>query len=193
LKPNPRAIVVWENVKGPRAIFATVVATALGAGLIPLAPGTWGTIISMPLAYVSADWDWPARVALWTVIAVVGIWAGTTFDEVMGTADNQCIVIDEVVGLGITAWTAGHDLKTLLAAFVLFRFFDVVKPPPIRQIDLWSKKMASRTAKNGSSGQIGLGRLSRHWGGFGVMADDVLAGFEALAVVALLQWWKILG
>ena len=175
---------VWENVRGPRAVFATVVATALGAGLIPLAPGTWGTIIALPLAYVSVDWSWPLRLLLWLAIFLVGTWSATTFDEIMATGDNQHIVIDEVLGLGITAWTAGHDLKSWIAAFVLFRVFDILKPPPIRQIDTWSKKMAKSGAK---------GPLSRHWGGFGVMADDVLAGFEALAVIAVLQGFKILG
>jgi phosphatidylglycerophosphatase A len=175
--------VVWENVRGPRALSATVIATALGAGLIPLAPGTWGTIIALPLAYLSTDWSWPWRVLLWVVIGVVGTWAATTFDEIMGTGDNQCIVIDEVLGLGITAWTADHDLKSWIAAFVLFRAFDVVKPPPIRQVDLWSKKKAKSGPKSG---------LAKHWGGFGVMADDVLAAFEALAVIAVLQYFKIL-
>jgi phosphatidylglycerophosphatase A len=170
-------------VRGARALCATVIATALGAGLIPLAPGTWGTIIAIPLAYLSVDWHWGFRVLLWGAIAVIGTWAAAVFDEVMGTGDNQSIVIDEVLGLGITAWTAGHDLKSWIAAFVLFRFFDVVKPPPIRQVDLWSKKKAKSGSKSG---------LSRYWGGFGVMADDVLAGFEALAVIAVLQALKIL-
>jgi phosphatidylglycerophosphatase A len=182
--------VVWENVRGLRAVAATVIATALGAGLIPLAPGTWGTIIALPLAYVSVDWPWAARVALWLFLLIIGIWSATTFDEVMGTGDNQSIVIDEVVGLGITAWTAGHDLRSWIAAFVLFRFFDIVKPPPIRQIDLWSKRKAEEAGKNRNS--VGRSLLERHWGGFGVMADDVLAGFEALAVIAVLQWLGIL-
>jgi phosphatidylglycerophosphatase A len=93
----------------------------------------------------------------------------------MGTGDNQNIVIDEVIGLGITAWTAGRDLKTLFAAFVLFRFFDVIKPPPVRQVDLWSKRQASPWA-----------------GGFGVIADDIVAGFQALAVILVLQYYQVL-
>jgi phosphatidylglycerophosphatase A len=185
--------VVWENVKGPRAFSATLIATALGAGLIPLAPGTWGTIVSIPLAWVSGEWELAARLAFWSGLLLAGIWAASVFDEVMRTGDNQSIVIDEVVGFGITAWSAGKDPRALVVAFVAFRIFDILKPFPIRQIDLWSKKKASAwslaAAKGASRGQD---KLSRYWGGFGVMADDVMAGIYGLAVIALLQWLDVL-
>jgi phosphatidylglycerophosphatase A len=185
--------VVWENVKGPRALSATLVATALGAGLIPLAPGTWGTIVAVPLAWVSNEWELAARLAFWIALLVAGTWAAATFDEVMRSGDNQSIVIDEVVGFGITAWTAGQDARTLAVAFVVFRIFDILKPFPIRQIDRWSKKKAHSwslaAAKQDGRGQ---NKLSRYWGGFGVMADDVMAGFFGLAVIALLQWFELL-
>ncbi len=173
---NRRAL-HWESVKGPRAIMAVTIATALGSGLVPFAPGTAGTLAAMPLAYWSADWPTVARVLFWVGLTLAGTWAAKTFDQTMQTGDNQNIVIDEVIGLGITAWTAGHNPTALIAAFVLFRFFDIVKPPPVRQIDRWSKRKASEG-----------GVYSAWYGGFGVIADDIAAGFQGLACMLLLQW-----
>jgi phosphatidylglycerophosphatase A len=109
-------------------------------------------------------------------LALVGTWACKVFDETMQTGDNQNLVIDEVVGLGITAWVAGPDWKWLAAAFFLFRFFDIVKPPPVRQVDAWSK---NRTLSN---------TPLRYWySGFGVMADDIIAGFQGLICMVVLR------
>lgn len=170
-----RRKIIWKNVRGFQPIFATLVATALGAGLFPFGPGTMGTLVSVPLAYVSQDWSIWGRLALWLGLTALGSWAAMVFDRTMKTGDNQNIVIDEVIGLGITAWTAGTDLKTWIAAFVAFRFFDILKPPPVRQIDAWSKKQNSPL-----------------WGGFGVIADDIVAGFQGLAVILVLQYCGVL-
>jgi phosphatidylglycerophosphatase A len=179
---SARKVIHWNRIRGPRAVLAVFLATAGGAGLVPFAPGTAGTAVGVPISYWSCEWDWPARVALWVALIVVGTWAAAVFDELMGTGDNQHIVIDEVIGLGISAWTAGKDPRELVAAFVLFRFFDIVKPWPVRMIDRWSKKRASRGD-----------RFASWYGGFGVIADDVAAGFQALAVMLLLQHWHLLG
>ncbi|MGK5082941.1 phosphatidylglycerophosphatase A [Bdellovibrionota bacterium FG-1] len=178
---TPRRLLRWEKVRGPRAILAIATGTALGAGLVPLAPGTAGTLAALPLAYFTNEWPWPLRIALWTALTAAGTWAAKVFDELMGTSDNQNIVMDEVVGLGITAWTAGHDVTSLLVAFVLFRFFDILKPFPVRNIDTWSKKKASENTP-----------LSQWYGGFGVMADDLVAGLQGLCCMLLLQWLHIL-
>ena len=178
---NSRRIILWEKVRGPRVISALAIGTAFGAGLVPVAPGTAGTLVAVPLAYYSFDWPLPLRILLWTTLTVAGTWAAKVFDETMGTSDNQNIVMDEVVGLGITAWTAGHNLPSLAAAFLLFRFFDVLKPPPVRNIDTWSKKKASEGTP-----------LSQWYGGFGVIADDIVAGFQGLLCMLVLQWTHIL-
>ena len=172
----------WTAVKGPRAISCLAIATSLGAGLFPFAPGTMGTLFSVPLTYWTNPWAWPLRAVLWIFLFVIGTWSAKVFDELMHSKDNQNIVIDEVVGYGITAWTAGREWKTLLAAFVLFRFFDVIKPTPIRQVDEWSKIKAGENR----------GESSRWWGGFGVMADDVLAGIQGLIVILILQHFQFL-
>ena len=175
-----RAVIHWERIRSLKAATSAVIATAFGAGLFPKAPGTMGTLFAMPLAIMSCNWPIPARLGLWTLLLVAGTWAAKVFDETMKTGDNQCIVMDEVVGLRITAWTITGPLADIrwqwIAAFFLFRAFDILKLPPVRQVDLWSKEKA----QEGST-------LSSWWGGFGVMADDVLAGFQGLAVMILLQ------
>lgn len=179
---SSRRVIRWENIQGPRGIFSVVIATALGAGLFPIAPGTMGTLVGMPIAYFSSDWPIFERILLWLFLLIVGTWSAKIFDELMGTQDNQNIVIDEVVGLGITAWTAGQNLHTLIAAFILFRFFDILKPSPVRQIDEWSRKKASHKNHH----------LAAWWSGFGVMADDLVAGFQGLLVILILQKFHIL-
>lgn len=158
-----------------KAVSAFMVATSLGAGLFPIAPGTMGTLFALPLAYATRDWFWLERVILWLSLTLLGTWAAKEFDQMMETHDNQNIVIDEVVGLGITAWTAGSDFKSWIAAFVLFRCFDMIKPPPVREVDAWSKKHPSPWLS-----------------GFGVMADDIMAALQALGVMLVLQGLKIL-
>jgi phosphatidylglycerophosphatase A len=169
----------WEKIRGPRAYAAFLVSTWFGSGLLPKAPGTWGTLFAIPVAWAlsTAEAGDAARLALWASLFLIGTWAAGVFDETMGTADNQNVVVDEVVGYGITAWTIGTDWPSILAAFVLFRFFDMVKPWPIRLVDRWSH----RRSKGGDA------KARARWTGFGVMADDVLAGVFGLACVVALQ------
>lgn len=171
----------WENVKGPKAIIALIISTALGAGLFPFGPGTMGTLVAIPIAYFTCGWSWIARLALWAGLTVVGTWAAKTFDELMKSNDNQNIVIDEVVGYGITSWTIGTSGHGIIAAFLLFRFFDILKPWPVRSVDRWSKKKSK-----------GGGELAKWKGGFGVIADDILAGFQGLIVILILQYFQLL-
>lgn len=178
--PKRRAV-RWETVRGPKAFAALLIGTALGAGLSPFAPGTMGSLVALPVAYGLGEAAVWLKLAVWIGLFIAGVWAAMVFDQSMGSKDNPSIVIDEVVGLGITSWTAGHHMETLVAAFILFRVFDILKPPPVRQMDRWSKVKAS-----------GSTRLSAFWGGFGVMADDVLAGVQGLIAILLLQYWGIL-
>lgn len=134
-----------------------------------------GTLVGLPLCYLSNAWDWPARAAVWIAIVAAGTWAAAELDRAMGSRDNQVIVIDEVAGVGLAALSAGRDWRALAAAFVLFRVFDILKPPPVRQLDRWSKKHPKRPLI----------------GGFGVIADDLVAGLQALACVAALQYFGV--
>lgn len=166
----PKRRIQWSRIKTPRDAIAVVTATAFGAGLFPYAPGTMGTLYAVPLAYATQSWATPARLVMWIFLLAAGTWAAKTLDEIMKSEDNQSIVMDEVVGYGITAWTAGSDINTILAAFVLFRILDGLKPWPVYLVDRWSKKAKSPWAR-----------------GFGVMADDLLAGVVGLIIVVVLQ------
>ncbi len=174
---NPRRVLHWDRVNNPKSVFAVTVATALGAGLFPLAPGTFGTVVGVVLSYSTNDYSTFLKILIWVSVFLIGTWSAKVIDETMKTGDNQNIVIDEVLGLGISAWTAGTQTKTLIAAFLLFRLFDMVKPFPIRSLDNWSKTKATG----------GNHEASYWWSGFGVMADDVLAGVYALLIILVLQ------
>ncbi len=147
-------------------VFAKLLATSLGAGYVPKMPGHCGTAMAVPIAW--AMWDAPLwQFALVTlVITAVGIWAAGVADRAWGTHDNQKIVIDETAGYLVTLMpVARHGWPQLACAFVLFRFFDIVKPPPVRWLD-------------------------EHLpGGWGVVLDDVGAGVQAAIVMFALQYF----
>lgn len=137
------------------------ISSALGLGFLPKAPGTFGTLAGLPLWWLLGDLTpWLYGVALVGVIAAAS-WVSGMADKELGGHDNQEIVIDEVVGLLCTAFAVPFGVWTGLAAFVLFRLFDIWKPFPIRWLD-------------------------RHVsGGFGVVIDDVLAGVWACGLLHL--------
>ena len=150
------------------------IATAFGAGLVPFAPGTAGSLVGLPIVYFTASWNLMPRVALYVALTIIGSWAAKVFDDFQGSKDNQHIVIDEVIGQGIAGWSVGTSFIGLLVAFIFFRVFDIFKFPPVRQLDRWSKHQSGA------------------WAGFGVIADDILAGFQGLIVVLVLQHFHVL-
>jgi phosphatidylglycerophosphatase A len=139
-----------------------------GAGLAPFAPGTVGTLLAFP-----AYWLLAPRVStlqfLLVVVAMflVGIWACDKTGRALGTPDHGGMVWDELVAFLLVLLFVPQSLAWQSAAFVLFRLFDILKPPPIRS--------AERALK----------------GGFAVMADDMIAAFYSLLVLAAAK--KILG
>ena len=140
------------------------IATALGAGYSPIAPGTCGTIVTLPLAWALASlplWQY-ALVVL--VIIGVGIWAADRADRAWGTNDSGRIVIDEVAGYLVTMALVprGHWIP-LVVGFVVFRALDITKPPPIRWLD------------------------ENLPGGVGVVLDDVAAGVLGMAIMVALE------
>ena len=146
--------------------LAKAIATALGAGYSPVAPGTCGTLVTVPLAYALAGLPvWQYALVVLAVIGV-GIWAADRADRAWGTHDSGRIVIDEVAGYLVTMAPLARDHWAPLAVgFVVFRVLDIVKPPPVRQVDQ----------------QLG--------GGAGVVLDDVLAGvYGAVALWLLYRW-----
>ena len=143
-------------------------ALGFGSGLAPKAPGTFGTLAALPLVYLCSVYlPFSFYLLLTVLFSIVGIWiCGKTADD-MQVHDDSSIVWDEVVGMLITMIAVPLNWQTLLVGFVLFRFFDIVKPWPISYLD-------------------------KHvHGGFGIMADDILAGVFALACMHIglyLSW-----
>ena len=140
------------------------VVTSLGLGLAPVAPGTFGTLGGVAIAYGLV---FSSNYLLWTVVASVLLYAlgraMTPPIEKDYGKDPGFFVLDEVVGYLITmAWITSPSPLAMGMGFAIFRFFDVLKPYPIK-------------------------RLEKVGGGHGIMLDDVAAGLYGLAVMALLR------
>lgn len=141
-----------------------------------------GALVGLPLAWGTADLALPLRAGIAAFLLGIGTWASHEWERrAQGGGDDQRIVIDEVMGLYVTALPLSGDsgLWPWVAAFLLFRFFDIAKPPPVGAIDRWSKASAKAAALRGAS--------SSWTGAFGVMADDLVAGFQGLLVLYLLM------
>ena len=143
---------------------AHVIALGFGAGLARVAPGTVGTLLAFPLWWLVAPHAAPAAMlALIAVLFAAGVWACDITGRDLGVADHGAMVWDEVVAFLLVLLAAPDDPWWQAAAFVLFRAFDIVKPPPIREFE-------------------------RRWrNGFGVMFDDILAAGYTLFVLALIK------
>jgi len=141
-------------------------ALGFGSGLAPKAPGTFGTLAALPLYWLMMDLTLSVYIAITLVITVVGFWICDRTAKDMQVHDHGAIVWDEVAGMLITMIAAPVSITSLVIGFALFRFFDILKPWPIKWLD-------------------------KHvHGGFGIMIDDVLAGvFAAICLQAIhLQW-----
>ena len=150
----------------PAPAWAWVVGTFFGAGRMKPGPGTWGSAATILVWWVVAsriDPRWHLTAALlFAAIAIgIGIPAATLLARASGKKDPQFVVIDETAGQMITLLGAPLAWKPLLAGFLLFRAFDIVKPQPVR----WLERLPEGT---------------------GIVVDDVAAGLYALAAMQLL-------
>jgi phosphatidylglycerophosphatase A len=134
-------------------------ALGFGAGLSPRAPGTMGTLVAVPLIMFIGSYGWQALAIAALVLCVSGVYICDISAKKLGVHDHPGIVWDEFAGFAITMLGAPITWQWLLAGFVLFRFFDIVKPWPIREADHSLK------------------------GGLGIMLDDVIAGVFAGAIL----------
>lgn len=143
---------------------AHVLSLGFGTGLSPFAPGTVGTLLAIPLYWALAKVLSPAGIlALTPVLFLVGVWATGRTGRDLGISDHSGMNWDEIVAmLAILAFTPPTAAWQAFAFFA-FRFFDVVKPPPVRTVD------------------------ARLKGGLGVMLDDVLAAGYTLLVIAIVK------
>ena len=166
--------------------FALAIATC-GVGYFPIAPGTLGSLLGLAFYVLLHAYWFPhseippgvfarsyilVQLAIIGAVTAVGIWAASRTESVLRTKDPGKVVIDEVAGqliallvLPARLWRAS-DAAALLAAFLLFRFFDIVKPYPARKLESLR-------------------------GGLGIMADDLVAGVYAAIVVAVIQAFDV--
>jgi len=147
--------------------FYKTIASVLGIGYVGKGGGTVAALfyciiwLLLPAGYSNTIW----QVVITLFIIAIGIWSGNMVDAVWGK-DSSKVVIDEVAGMAITLLYVPQHIEYLVAGLVAFRFFDIVKPLGIKKLEKWPK-------------------------GWGVMADDVLAGVYALIVIQLLLQFKL--
>jgi phosphatidylglycerophosphatase A len=149
---------------------AIALATWFGCGYSPIAPGTAGSLAALGIAWLlhrycsfgPLDFLW-----LTALLTMPAIWSAGVAARTAGLKDPQFVVVDEVAGLWLTlAGAARLNWKSWLAAFVLFRLFDIWKPPPVRQ-------------------------LERLPGGVGIVADDLMAGVYGALVLLAAGWFNL--
>jgi phosphatidylglycerophosphatase A len=145
--------------RGPAPKLALAWATFFGAGYVPVAPGTAGTLAAIPLWWGLTYVSWPLYVLATVAVTLTGIAAADRAGRYFGVADSGHIVIDEVAGYLVTMFLLPRTALAAIAGFVLFRLFDVLKPPPARFFD----------------------RDPRWKNGAGVVLDDIFAGVWAFA------------
>ena len=147
---------------------AHLVALGFGSGLSPTAPGTVGTLWAWLTFFLLQHWLLPAGVGVVLLVGLVlGWWACTITARHLGVADPGCIVWDEILAFWLVLWLAmPMGFWGQVVAFVLFRFFDAVKPGPVAWADQLFKGLGWR-------------------GGWGIMFDDLVAAFCTLLVIAL--------
>jgi phosphatidylglycerophosphatase A len=159
-KPAPSNLDLRKVVFGSPSGF---LAFGFGSGLSPFAPGTMGTLVAVPFIFalkaLGAPGFWLALVLLF----LLGVYLCERVSQELGVHDHGGIVWDEMVGYWLSAAFVPLQWYWLLGAFLLFRFFDILKPWPIRQVD---RKVS---------------------GGFGIMIDDVVAALFTVLVLAVVQ------
>ena len=155
------ASIVLKDIR----VFA---AFGFGSGLSPIVPGTMGTIAAIPFLLVFSQLAWPIYLLVVLLSVLIGIHLCDYTTKVLGVHDHGGIVWDEFVGFWVAMAFVPINWKTVLVGFVLFRFFDMVKPWPISKID--------ETVK----------------GGWGIILDDILAGIATLGAVHALMYWSLI-
>ncbi len=155
-----------KNKLTPKQIMSDPVlflAFGFGSGLAKKAPGTFGTLAAVPVYWLFAQTNSLIYSILTIIVTVVGVWLCDSAAKKLAEHDFGGIVWDEIAGYLITLWFVSYSVQAMLWGFVLFRFFDILKPWPIRWIDK----------------QVG--------GGLGIMLDDVLAAVFAGGLLLLAQ------
>jgi len=153
-------------------VWATLVATFFGAGRLRPGPGTWGSLATVLLwwlvaSHIPAQARIPLIVVLIVIVVAIGIPAATLEARGCGAKDPSHVVIDEVAGQLVTLAACPLMWQALLAGFILFRAFDITKPPPIRRLEMLPE-------------------------GTGIVVDDLGAGVYGLIVLQLLLHFGVI-
>jgi phosphatidylglycerophosphatase A len=152
----------WEKLVLPLSHPAALFATGCGIGLLPIAPGTWAAVAALPCGWLIDAWFGIPGVLLAAAIAfIAGCWAAGRIAAASGIFDPGFVVIDEIAGQLLVLAATPRDWRFYLAAFLLFRLFDIWKPFPVDWLDRHVK------------------------GGLGIMLDDVAAALYALGLIAI--------
>ena len=149
----------------PSKFLITLIATFGFSGKIKPAPGTWGSLAGLIACAFIASWGGEFAIWLFAICSFfIGIYAADQYGKITGIIDNGEIVIDEVAAIALMVALLPLSIATLIAIFISFRFFDILKPYPIRYFD--------KNLKNG----------------FGVMFDDILAAIYGLITIIIGEW-----
>jgi len=149
---------------------AQLIATWFGCGYVPVGPGTAGSLAALLIAMALHHFYGSGRgtfLLLTVILLIPGIWAADVFAKRIGQKDPHVVVVDEVLGQWLTlVGVATLNWKSWVAAFALFRIFDIWKPPPARQFEALP-------------------------GGIGIVADDLMAGLYGALAIFLLDWLQL--
>ena len=161
------ATLIFRESFGKAGFFgkiALILSAWFGAGLLPLAPGTWGTLLGLPLVLLMDRLPVFGAGAFLVLFAALAIWSSHGCVKFFPSEDPSEIVIDEVAGLLLALFLVPPSGWRLLGGFFLFRMFDILKPFPI-------------------------GRFERLRGGFGIVSDDLVAGLYANVCLRLILFF----
>ena len=142
------------------------IATGFGLGYLPKAPGTWGTLLALPIHYLIVQLPQQGYISAIVIIIVIAILSAGAAEKIVDKPDPGFVVIDEVAGMLIAMIALPANPFAWLLAFILFRIFDIWKPFPVNFFD------------------------QRFHGGLGIVLDDLMAGLYAFVSLQLL--WQLL-
>ena len=140
------------------------IAFGFGSGALPIAPGTFGTLVAIPFYLAIRSFPLAIYIALVILIMIGSMWLCEKVSREIQVDDHQGMCLDEIVGYLVTMTGAPHGMMWIITGFIFFRIFDIWKPWPINYID---KHMH---------------------GGIGMILDDVMAGIYSIFFLKLLSW-----
>ena len=148
-------------MKNTSSVFVGL-ATGGYIGFIPFAPGTFGSLFGIPLFYFISSLPLLPTFSFIIAFILFSVWVAGKAEKSLKTKDPGCIVIDEIAGMGVTFFTIPFNLYLAIIGFIVFRFFDILKPFPVNYLE------------------------KRFTGGLGVVIDDVAAGIMSNIVLQII-------